>query len=210
MVADEVTTMDRRALEAADRTFKWLQGSAKPFDGITIVFSGNWRQILTIVPHGSHIKIIGRCCKSSYLWKNWVFKYTLPTWNASSWHNFKGGNGDHATVKLWPTKWTLQWLKIHHSANTATPLSCIICNWCKCWPRSLNSTNHPHTIWQHLSIHLKMGTISSKTLLGHDCKVNRVNLYNALFSAQEISSAMDNSTLLPAELADRTDFAYLL
>ena len=35
-----------------------------------MVFSGNWRRILTVVPHGSQIKIIGRCCKSSYLWKN--------------------------------------------------------------------------------------------------------------------------------------------
>uniref|UniRef100_A0A671VV85 ATP-dependent DNA helicase n=1 Tax=Sparus aurata TaxID=8175 RepID=A0A671VV85_SPAAU len=70
MVVDEVMMMDRRALEAADRTFQWLRGSAKPFGGITMVFSGDWRQILTVVPHGSRIKIIGRCCKSSYLWKN--------------------------------------------------------------------------------------------------------------------------------------------
>ena len=35
---------------------------------------------------------------------------------------------------------------------------------------------------------------------------HRFSLYNALvFSAQEISSAMDNSTLLPAELADQAD-----
>ena len=70
MVADEVTMMDRCALEAADRTFQWLRGSAKPFGGITMVFSGDWRQILTIVPHDSRIEIIGRCSKSSYLCKN--------------------------------------------------------------------------------------------------------------------------------------------
>ena len=38
--------------------------------GITMVFSGDWRQIVTVVPHGSRIENIGRCCKSSYLWKN--------------------------------------------------------------------------------------------------------------------------------------------
>ena len=43
MVIDEVSMMDRRALEAADRTFRWLRGSDKPFGGITIVFSGDWR-----------------------------------------------------------------------------------------------------------------------------------------------------------------------
>ena len=64
MVVDEVSMMDRRALEAADRTFQWLRGSDKPFGGITMVFSGDWRQILTVVPHGSQTQIIGRCFKS--------------------------------------------------------------------------------------------------------------------------------------------------
>ena len=67
MVVDEVAMMDCHELEAAVRTFQWLRGSAKPFGGITMVFSGDWRQILTVVPHGSHIEIIVGCCKSSYL-----------------------------------------------------------------------------------------------------------------------------------------------
>ena len=70
MVVDEVAMMDCHELEAAVRTFQWLRGSAKPFGGITMVFSGDWRQILTVVPHSSCNEIIGRCCKSSYLWKN--------------------------------------------------------------------------------------------------------------------------------------------
>ena len=38
---------------------------------ITMVFSGDWRQILTIVPHGSRTEIVGRCFqKSSYLWRD--------------------------------------------------------------------------------------------------------------------------------------------
>ena len=70
MVVDEVSMMDRRALETADRTFQWLQGSEKPFGGITMVFSGDWRQILTVVPHGRRTEIVGRCLKSSYLWRD--------------------------------------------------------------------------------------------------------------------------------------------
>ena len=69
-VPDEVSMMDRRALEAADRTFQWLRGSEKPFGGITMVFSGDWRQILTVVPHGSRTEIVGRCLKSSYMWRD--------------------------------------------------------------------------------------------------------------------------------------------
>ena len=72
MVVDEVSMMDRRALEAADRTFQWLRGSEKPFGGITMVFSGDWRQILTVVPHGSRTEIVGRCLKSSYLWREFT------------------------------------------------------------------------------------------------------------------------------------------
>ena len=70
MVVDEVSMMDRRALETAGRTFQWLRGSEKPFGGITMVFSGDWWQILTVVPHGSRTEIVGRCFKSSYLWKD--------------------------------------------------------------------------------------------------------------------------------------------
>ena len=70
MVVDEVSMMDRRALETAGRTFQWLRGSEKPFGGITMVFSGDWRQILTVMPHGSRTEIVGRCLKSSYLWRD--------------------------------------------------------------------------------------------------------------------------------------------
>ena len=70
IVVDEVSTMDRCALETADRTFQRLRGSEKPFGGITMVFSVNWRQILTVVPHGSRIEMVGRWLKSSYLWRD--------------------------------------------------------------------------------------------------------------------------------------------
>uniref|UniRef100_A0A8C5G907 ATP-dependent DNA helicase n=1 Tax=Gouania willdenowi TaxID=441366 RepID=A0A8C5G907_GOUWI len=60
LVVDEVTMMDRRALDAADRTFRCLRRSDKSF-GITMVFGGDWRQILTVVPQGGRTAIIGRC-----------------------------------------------------------------------------------------------------------------------------------------------------
>ncbi len=63
MVAGEVS-------KAADCTFQWPHGSEKPFGGIIMVFSGDWRQILTVVPHGSRTEIVERCLKSSYLWRN--------------------------------------------------------------------------------------------------------------------------------------------
>ena len=70
LVIDEVSMMDRRAVEAADRTFQWLRKSDSPFGGITTIFSGDWRQILPVVRHGTRPQIISRCLKSSDLWKN--------------------------------------------------------------------------------------------------------------------------------------------
>ena len=70
MVVDEVTMMDRYALEAADRSFRSLRNSTQPFGAMTMVFSGDWRQILTVVPHGSRSKIIARTLKSSYIWQH--------------------------------------------------------------------------------------------------------------------------------------------
>ena len=68
LVIDEITMMNRYALEAADRTLQWLRQSQQAFGGLTVVLSGDWRQILTVVPHGSRSQIIGQCLKSSYLW----------------------------------------------------------------------------------------------------------------------------------------------
>ena len=70
MIVDEVSMMDRRALEAADRTFRWLRKTEKPFGGITMIFSGDWRQILTVVIHGTRMDVVSRSLKSSYIWKN--------------------------------------------------------------------------------------------------------------------------------------------
>ena len=35
-----------------------------------MVFSDEWRQIITFVPHGSRTETVGRCFKSSYLWRD--------------------------------------------------------------------------------------------------------------------------------------------
>ena len=57
-------------LEVIDNAETAYRGSEKPFRGITMVFSGDWRQILTVVTHGSRTEIVGRCLKSSYPWRD--------------------------------------------------------------------------------------------------------------------------------------------
>ena len=55
--------------EAIDKTLRELLEIDKPFGNIVIVFSGDWRQCLPIIPKGSEAQIVDACLKYSYLWK---------------------------------------------------------------------------------------------------------------------------------------------
>ena len=55
--------------EAIDRTLRELKDKDAPFGNITVVFSGDWRQCLPVVVHGSECQICDACFKFSYLWK---------------------------------------------------------------------------------------------------------------------------------------------
>ena len=46
MIIDEVTMGNRRMFECIDRSFRKIRKSNKPFGGICVVFSGDWRQVL--------------------------------------------------------------------------------------------------------------------------------------------------------------------
>jgi len=70
LIIDEVTMGHRSVYEAISRTLKDLRDNDKPFGGITVVFSGDWRQILPVVRHGSRADIVNACLKSSPLWDN--------------------------------------------------------------------------------------------------------------------------------------------
>ena len=46
----------------------------RPFGGLTVVFSGDWRQILPVVRKGSRADVIDACFKSSPLWQHVTVK----------------------------------------------------------------------------------------------------------------------------------------
>ena len=46
IIIDEVTMGNRRMFECIDRSFRKIRKSNKPFGGICVVFSGDWRQVL--------------------------------------------------------------------------------------------------------------------------------------------------------------------
>ncbi len=69
LVVDEVTMARREVYEAVDRTFQDIRGNNLPFGGITVLLSGDWRQILPVVRHGGRADIVHACLKRSHLWK---------------------------------------------------------------------------------------------------------------------------------------------
>ncbi len=58
----------RHCFEALDRTFQDLRNCPKCFGGLTMVFGGDFQQILPVIPGGSHAEIVNACLEKSYLW----------------------------------------------------------------------------------------------------------------------------------------------
>jgi hypothetical protein len=76
LIIDEVSMGHRHWYEAVDRSLKDVCQNDAPFGGITVLFSGDWKQILPVVRHGGRIQIINACLKRSYLWQH-VTELTL-------------------------------------------------------------------------------------------------------------------------------------
>ncbi|XP_052620957.1 uncharacterized protein LOC111898317 [Lactuca sativa] len=76
IIWDEAPMVHKHAFEALDRTLKDLlrcvnsTSSNIPFGGKVIVFGGDFRQILPVVPGGSRQNIVNASLSSSYLWEH--------------------------------------------------------------------------------------------------------------------------------------------
>lgn len=68
VIWDEITMQHHFAPEALDRTLRDICNNDKPFGGITMVFGGDYQQILPVVVKGSHKDIITASIQCSYLW----------------------------------------------------------------------------------------------------------------------------------------------
>ncbi|XP_035832001.1 uncharacterized protein LOC110870495 [Helianthus annuus] len=74
IIWDEAPMIHKHAFEALDRTLKDIlmpdcsNSEALPFGGKVIVFGGDFRQILPVVPNGSRQDIVNASLSSSYIW----------------------------------------------------------------------------------------------------------------------------------------------
>ncbi|XP_057747599.1 ATP-dependent DNA helicase PIF1-like [Arachis stenosperma] len=77
IIWDEAPMVNKHCIEALDRTmrnilrFSNLNSQNQPFGGKTIVFGGNFWQILPVIPKGSRQDIVHATINSSYIWKSY-------------------------------------------------------------------------------------------------------------------------------------------
>ena len=67
IIWDEIVMCHRYCIEAVDRTLRDIMQTAFPFGGKCVLFSGDFRQILPVIPHGSRPQIVNACVCSSQL-----------------------------------------------------------------------------------------------------------------------------------------------
>ena len=70
LIYDEVPMQHRHAQEAVDRTLRDIRECNKPFGGLTVVFGGDFQQILPVIVKGCRSDIVGACIQRSAIWKD--------------------------------------------------------------------------------------------------------------------------------------------
>ena len=68
VIFDKCLMTHRHCFEALDRTLQDIRDSSSPFGGLTMVFGGDFQQILPVVLNRSHTNILDACLRNSYLW----------------------------------------------------------------------------------------------------------------------------------------------
>jgi len=75
IIWDEAPMMHRYCFEAVDRTFRDIlkkidpRNKYIPFGGKVVVFGGDFRQILPVIPKGPRPEVVHATINSSYLWR---------------------------------------------------------------------------------------------------------------------------------------------
>ena len=69
VIQDEAPMQHHHSMEAVDRTFRDIfDKSKKPFGGLSVVFGGDFRQILPVIIKGFKAQTVGSYIQRSFLW----------------------------------------------------------------------------------------------------------------------------------------------
>jgi PIF1-like helicase len=101
VIWDEAPMQLHHVMKAVDRSFKDLCHSPdKPFGGLTIVFGGDFQQILPVILKGFRAQVVGTCMKISILWRHITVLHL---------HQNMHLNTHIAILKKWPTLQGVSW-----------------------------------------------------------------------------------------------------
>ena len=70
IIWDEAAMIRRQAVECLDRSLQDIMGCTLPFGGKVMVFGGDFRQVLPVVPRGNRAQVTDASLQRSYLWDN--------------------------------------------------------------------------------------------------------------------------------------------
>ncbi|AQK52103.1 hypothetical protein ZEAMMB73_Zm00001d050205 [Zea mays] len=71
IIWDEASMTKRQAVEALDNSMRDIIGRpGLPFGGKTIVFGGDFRQVLSVIRKGSRAQVVASLLRMSYLWES--------------------------------------------------------------------------------------------------------------------------------------------
>ncbi|GMY29552.1 hypothetical protein FCV25MIE_24794 [Fagus crenata] len=104
VVWDEAPMVNRRAVEAFDRTLKDIMEEDSPFGGKVVIFGGDFRQVLPVVPNDTRSEMIDACIVKSPLWryvKVLHLKYNMRTINDEHFAEYvrRIGDGNESFTK---------------------------------------------------------------------------------------------------------------
>ncbi|XP_069149753.1 uncharacterized protein [Solanum lycopersicum] len=68
IIWDEAPMAKRQTIETVDRSFRDIMDIYKPFGGKVMVFGGDFRQVLPVVPKSTQAEIVNASLVKSYLW----------------------------------------------------------------------------------------------------------------------------------------------
>jgi hypothetical protein len=69
ILIDEITMMSKHGVNIIDKLLKTIMANDMPFGGKVVVFGGDTRQLLPVVPGGSRAEIIAECVINSAQWR---------------------------------------------------------------------------------------------------------------------------------------------
>ncbi|XP_043474367.1 ATP-dependent DNA helicase pif1-like [Leptopilina heterotoma] len=78
IVWDECTMAHKKSIEALDRTLKDIRCNTSDMGGLTILFSGDFRQTLPVITRGTRADEINACIKKSFIWTK-ISRVSLST-----------------------------------------------------------------------------------------------------------------------------------